>query len=110
MYRSCLAPHFKKQIKSYIKKYPTLIGDIIFALENFDPRQQTALGEDVYKMRLRATDLPKGKSKSFRLIILLLHLERLLVPIALFLKSDRASISKSEIRWHADRIREEMTR
>ena len=108
MYRSYLARHFKKQLKPFVKKYPALASDIVSTLEHFDPRQHSALGEDTYKIRLRSTDLPKGKSKSFRLIILLLHREHLLVPIALFLKSERSTITKTEIRWHIERLREEL--
>lgn len=108
MYRHYIPHHFKKQLKPYLKKFRGLIDDIIRTLESFDQRQHAPLGASTYKVRLRSRDLLKGSNKSFRLIILLLESDNLLVPLALYFKSDQATISKEEILTHIQAVKQEI--
>ena len=95
-----LAEHFKKQLKPFLKKYRHLGDDLVSALKIFDKRQASPLGGNVYKLRLKTSDLPKGKSSSFRLIIFLLEHDDLIIPLAIYFKSERKSISLKEINEH----------
>lgn len=104
MYRIVILPHFKRQAKPYTKKYRHLKDALVKALEQFQPDQQSALGNGVYKMRIQSKDIPKGKSKSFRLIVFVVELDMILVPIVLYFKGDQASISKSELNNHLEII------
>lgn len=97
MYQIIISSHFRKQLKSYAKKYRYLKNEIIAVLENFDKRQNVCLGDNVYKIRFKTKDIPKGKNKSFRLIILVIEIEKFIVPVALYFKGDQKNISKKEI-------------
>jgi len=74
----------------------------------FDKNNAINLGHHVYKIRLKSSDLRKGKSGGFRLIILLVEIDNLITPVALYFKGSQANISKKEITYHIDVITEEM--
>lgn len=109
MYQFYISSHFKKQIKSYLKKFRSLLDDIVVTLESFNPENHAPLGHDTYKIRLRSSDLPKGKNKSFRLIVLLMVEDNLLVPLAIYLKNDQDTITKQEILEHIETIKREIS-
>ncbi len=99
-----LPEHFLKQLKPYSKKYRKLQVDLIFALKAFSPELAQHLGHKLYKLRLKASDLPKGKSKSFRVIIFLWHDPELVVPIAVYFKGDVRNLSAKDIEYHLSQI------
>ena len=102
MYHIVILPHFKRQAKPYTKKYRHLKNALIRTLEQFRPDQHAALFNGVYKVRLHSQDIPKGKSKSFRLIVLLVEVDNLLVPITLYFKGDQSNITKKELNDHLE--------
>lgn len=104
MYRSIILPHFKKQLKRYTKKYRHLKEAVISVLEDFDKRQHIHIGRNVYKVRLKAKGIAKGKSKAFRMLIFVKETDKYLVPICIYFKGDREDISKKEINDHLEII------
>lgn len=104
MYRSFIAPHFKRQLKPYTKKHRSISKDIAELLENFDKRQCVDLGRGLYKARLKSRDIPRGKSKSFRIIIFFIEAEDILAPIVIYCKSDQKNISKKELNDHLQTV------
>ena len=99
-----ILPHFYRQLKKLVKKYRHLKAAVINVLENFDKKKQTHLGQNVYKIRLRTSDVSRGKSKSFRLIVLVVESGAYLVPIAIYFKGDREAISQKELNAHLETI------
>jgi len=97
MYQIIISSCFRKQLKSYAKKYRHLKNEVIAVLENFNKQQNVCLGNNVYKIRFKTKDIPKGKNKSFRLIILVIEIEKFIVPIVLYFKGNQDNISKKEI-------------
>lgn len=97
-------PHFRHQLKNYLKRYRHLMEDVLLELENFDKRRYIYLGRGVYKIRLKSSDIPKGKSKSFRLLVLFVEIESIVVPLTLYFKGGREDMSKKEINRHLDII------
>jgi mRNA-degrading endonuclease RelE of RelBE toxin-antitoxin system len=61
---------FAKALKKLASKYPSLVDDIEHLanalLEN--PHQGTALGNGIYKIRIKTEDKKSGKSGGFRVI------------------------------------------
>lgn len=108
MYEYYISQHFKKCLKPYLKKYRSLLDDIIDTLSAFDKQTSIALGSNTYKLRIASRDLPKGKSHAFRMIVLIVECDNLITPVIFYAKSDRASISSSEIELHAAAIMEEI--
>jgi len=97
MYQTIILLHFLRQFKHLSKKFRTLKHDLIIALEKFDPDQHIHLGKDVYKVRLHSRSLTRGKSKSLRLIVLVIRQDSFLVPITIYFKGDQADISQKEV-------------
>lgn len=104
MYQPIILPHFKQQLKQLSKKYRHLEGAVIRCLESFRPDQHAPLGNKVYKVRLRSSDIPRGKSKGFRMIVLVVEVDRYCIPICIFFKGDQMDISKKELNNHLEMI------
>ena len=103
-----LTDYFLKQMKPFSRKFRKLPQDIVSTLSDFLPEQAQALGQKVYKLRLNASDLPKGKNKSFRLIIYLWHDPEMVVPITIYFKSDIQNLSRGEIKYHSKQVLREL--
>ncbi len=95
-----LSDHFLRQLKPYVKKFRKLQDDLITTLESFRPETANRLGQKLYKVRLKSSDIPKGKNASFRLIVFLLESKNILTPIAIYFKSERSDMSEKEIEYH----------
>lgn len=108
MYKAHLTVYFLKQLKQLLKKYPKLANDLTVQLENFKKELAVPLGHKLYKIRLKSSDLSKGKSKSFRLIIFIWEFKRILVPITIYFKGDLENISQQDIEYHLTRVLEEI--
>lgn len=102
MFKIIILPYFRKQVKAYAKKQRSLQEDLIATLESFDQRQAASLGNCLYKLRLASRG--KGKSGSYRVIVLVLTNEGFLVPVALYKKSEREMLSKKETNHHLEEI------
>lgn len=100
MYQVYLADHFLRQLKFYLKKYRHLEADLIHTLQHFRPETAIPLGRKLFKVRLKSSDIPRGKSKAFRLIIFLLEIKSVIIPITLYFKGHQADISEKEIEYH----------
>jgi len=104
MYQPIILPHFKKQLKRYSKKYRHLKEAVISTLEDFDKKQHARLGSNVYKVRIQTKDSPRGKSKSFRLLVFVVETDKYLVPLCVYFKGDQEDITKKEINDHLEII------
>lgn len=103
-----LSDHFLKQLKPYSKKFRKLYADLLSSVSSFLPDAVQPLGHKLYKLRLKASDLPRGKSKAFRVIIFLRHDPELVVPIAVYFKGDVQNLSEKEIEHHLEMVITEM--
>ena len=104
MYNVFIATHFKRQLKSYEKKYRTIVSDVADLLDGFDKKYHTDLGGGLYKARLKSGCLPRGKSKFFRVVIFFIEVEKILAQIAIYFKGDREDISKKELNDHLEEV------
>ena len=103
MSRIYVTDHFLKQVRR-MKKYRHLAEDVINALESFTPDQGQSLGAGLFKVRFRSRDVAKGKSGSFRLIILLLKVLDVFTPVTLYFKGDIEDMGVQEIEHHLQMI------
>ena len=104
MYQPIILPHFHKQLKRYVKKYYDFKQEVVSSLEKFNKDVAGGLGGNVYKVRVRTKGLSKGKSKSFRINGLVIEIEKFVVPITIYFKGDKESITKQEINRHLEKI------
>ena len=68
MYNYFVSHYFKRQIKKYIKKFPSLVYVFEEELEKFNIQTAIFLGDNTYKIRLKIPELKKGKRGSFKLL------------------------------------------
>ncbi|MBI1961707.1 MAG: type II toxin-antitoxin system RelE/ParE family toxin [Parcubacteria group bacterium] len=104
MYQTVIVPHFRRQLERYVKKYRHLARAVIHILDSFDARQHARLGGNVYKVRIKTKDLPRGKSSGFRLIVLVVEVHKYLVPATLYFKGDKDTLSQKEINDHLSAV------
>lgn len=96
--------YFKRQLKPLVKKYRELKETVIHTLDAFNPDHHDHLGDGVHKIRLSTKSLHRGKSGAFRLIVLVVQQDKLLVPITIYFKGDRDTLSKKELNDHLQHI------
>jgi mRNA-degrading endonuclease RelE of RelBE toxin-antitoxin system len=108
MYQSVILPHFKRELKKYLKKHRGLEVDIITSLENFQKNEAVHIGNDIYKIRLKTSSLNKGKSNSFRMLLLVLEIDKIITPVTIFFKGDIDNLSYKEINNHLEIILSEL--
>ena len=100
--------HFSKQLKALGKKYRSISRDVSRVLNTFDKESAQYLGARMYKMRVQSADMNKGKSGGFRLIVLCMEVANMLIPIALYQKSNQENITESELGYHLASVRAEL--
>ena len=99
-----ILPHFRKQLKPLVKKYPSLKKDFMKALDFSDANIPTSLGHNLYKIRLSPKELQKGKNKSLRCIMLYIKKDNHIIPVTIYSKSDKANMPVKELETHTEMI------
>ena len=102
-YEIILTPSFKRRIRKLKKRFPLVKKDVRIAaeilLENPELGAMIPGASDVRKLRVRNSNLKRGKSGGYRLLY---HFDRQAMRIGLLLlyaKSDRENITLKEI-WN----------
>lgn len=88
--------HFKKQAKKLAKKYKSLKIDLEQIGNELakNPTTGTAMGNDVYKVRLSISSKAKGKSGGARLITCVKVLKEKVYLISIYEKSQLENLQK----------------
>lgn len=94
-----LSPTFQKEAKRLAKKYTSLKSDLIILFEDLkqNPKQGTALGNDVYKIRFSISSKGKGKSGGARIISYVKIVEETVYLLSIYNKGNTDSLSDKEI-------------
>jgi hypothetical protein len=92
-------PHFDKEAKALLKKYPSLPDDLELLFESLlsTPVQGTPLGFGCYKIRLAIRSKGRGKSGGGRVITCVKIIAGKILLISVFDKSAKASLSDKEL-------------
>ncbi len=101
-------PHFLRQLKPLLKKFPDLRDSVANNLDTFNPGEHTQVTERTYKIRLSTKSLRRGKSGAFRLFVLVTELEGNLVPITIYFKSEKENLTVQELKYHTQIILSEL--
>jgi len=92
---------FKKELKKLAKRYKNIKNDykeLLKLLTNNNPQELGVhLGKNVYKLRLKNSDINKGKSAGYRVVYYIYEENHWLVLLSIYSKSDYESISEDEI-------------
>ncbi len=100
--------HFSKQLKTLAKKYCNISTNVTQALRMFSKESAQYLGAKLFKVRVRSSDMSKGKSGGFRLIILCVEVDDFIVPVTIYQKSLQENITEHELEYHLARVRSEL--
>lgn len=98
MFELVITDHFKRQVKSLLKKDRDLLQRLRSSLESFDKRQATAIGSQVYKVRIAGQNT--GKSGGYRVYCYVIEFDKLLVPICIYAKNEQENVDDSELKNH----------
>jgi mRNA-degrading endonuclease RelE of RelBE toxin-antitoxin system len=92
-------PHFKKQFKRLEKKYKSLPDDFLALIDSLskNPSLGIPLGQNVFKIRIAIRSKGKGKSGGARVITCAQIIEKKVFLLAIYDKSEEASISERSI-------------
>jgi hypothetical protein len=99
---------FKREVKTLIKKYPSLKTDIAELISELqiNPTLGESLGKNRYKIRLKITSKNTGKSGGGRVITLLEFVNDELWLLSLYDKSDISSVSDAFLDQLVDALEE----
>jgi mRNA-degrading endonuclease RelE of RelBE toxin-antitoxin system len=88
-------PPFEKELKSLLKKYPSVKSDIIELVAKLikEPKMGIAIGNDCYKIRMAITSKGKGKSGGARVITFVQIIETTIYLLSIYDKADTSNIS-----------------
>lgn len=90
---------FDKELKRIASKYPSLKSDFKNFLEEISetPSIGSPLGNNCYKIRLAIASKGKGKSGGARVIIYVVQIEKEVLLLSIYDKSEKQTISNAEI-------------
>jgi len=93
-------PAFEKETKRLLKKYPSLKTDLSILLSSLaaNPLQGISLGNHCYKLRLAISCKKAGKSRGARIITFVHIINKEVVLISIYDKSQQQTISDTEIK------------
>ena len=92
-------PHFDKDVKKLKKRFPNIKNDLkelIVELKE-SPISGTHLANGFYKIRLKNSSIPTGKSGGFRVITYYVH-DEILYLVSMYAKSDTDTILIDKLR------------
>lgn len=91
--------YFNKLVKQLSKKYRNIETDIDNFIDNIQTIESlgVSIGKNVYKVRLQNTDNKKGKSGGYRFITYLKLVDKELILIYIYSKSDLENVDEKTI-------------
>ena len=114
-YRVVLASSFKHSVKRLERRFQSVKEDVREAIQQLrqNPIQGAVIpgGHGVRKLRVRNTDVRKGKSGGYRLLY---YIEGQPAPViyllVLYFKSDQSDVTRRELRQLLDELANELDR
>ena len=99
-YSITLTANFKREAKRLTKKYPSLKSELEALGDELaeNPTLGTALGNDVFKIRLAISSKGRGKSGGGRVITYVRFDNETILLLSIYNKGEKDSISDAEIR------------
>lgn len=94
--------HFDKEVKRIAKKHKNIRSALLKLIEDLEvnPTMGTALGHNVYKIRLAISGTNKGKSGGARVITYVVIVSETVFLSEIYLKSEQATIETDLIIQH----------
>lgn len=99
-YKVIAIPHFEKELKRLVKKYPSLKTEYIELVRGLQQKAETGvfIGNSCYKIRLAISSKGKGKSGGARVISHIQISDSIVYLLSIYDKSDQENISDKDLR------------
>ena len=96
-----VTPRFQGNLRKLAKKYPSIINDIQSVIEQLQQGEMLGdripkIGYEVFKLRLRNSDIQKGRSGRYRLIYYV-KTATAIILLTIYSKSEQADIAADDI-------------
>ena len=98
-YKIIPSEYFKQQVRELSKVYPGIRKDLkeLSAILKENPKAGKPLGKKVYKIRLKSSDIGKGKRSGYRVISYVIDELQKIRLLTIYAKPRKANISDKEI-------------
>ncbi len=98
-YKIIPTEYFKQQVRELRKFYPGIRRDLkeLSAMLKENPKAGKPLGKKVYKLRLKSSDMGKGKRSGYRVISYVIDELQKIRLLTIYAKPRKANISDKEI-------------
>jgi mRNA-degrading endonuclease RelE of RelBE toxin-antitoxin system len=95
-------PEFKRNLRGLAKKYPHIRSDVQPVIEQiqhgeFIGDQVQGTGHTIFKLRIRNSDISRGKSGGYR-VIYYLKTATAVILVTIYLKTEQSDISAAKIK------------
>ena len=99
MYEIVTTPSFEKSLDKLSKRFKKIYNDLEVLEEELikNPNLGQSLGKNVYKIRLKNSDINKGKSKGYRVITYIIDDDKNIFLLEIYFKGDKSDINENEI-------------
>ncbi len=99
-YKIIPTEYFKQQARLLLKDYPCIRKDLkeLNRMLKENPKCGKSLGKKIYKIRLKNSDILKGKRSGYRVITYVLDESKKVRLLTIYAKSQRATISDYELK------------
>lgn len=96
-----LTPRFQRDLRNLIKRYRQIRSDLQTLIEQLQAGELpgdriTGIGYDIFKVRLKNSDIQKGKSSGYR-VIYYLKTQELIILVTIYSKSDLSDVDAQTI-------------
>lgn len=96
-----LTPRFQRDLRNLIKRYRHIRSDLQPLIEQLQAGELPGdrimgIGYDIFKVRLKNSDIQKGKSSGYR-VIYYLRTQELIILVTIYSKSDLSDVDAQTI-------------
>jgi len=104
---------FKRSLKSLTRRFPHVRADVTAAIDEVLCLPMLGVvipgSGGVRKLRIRSTDLKRGKSGGFRLLYIVLSDRELICPLLIYAKSDQEDVTRRALRALLADLKQELS-
>jgi mRNA-degrading endonuclease RelE of RelBE toxin-antitoxin system len=106
-YNIIVSPDFEKELKSLVKKYPSLKKEYAELYQSLEitPNQGTPLGKNCFKIRIAIRSKGAGKSGGARVITHVKIIKQTVYLLSIYDKSEQSTIADKELEQRIKNIR-----
>jgi mRNA-degrading endonuclease RelE of RelBE toxin-antitoxin system len=98
-YKIIPTEHFKQQVRELSKNYTHIRTDlkVLSLMLKKNSKSGKSLGKKIYKIRLKSSDISKGKQEGYRIITYVIEEQEIIRLLTIYAKPKKSNITDNEI-------------